>query len=454
MAALSNVIALKLPKPFATRRRSSPRMSSPATITAVKGFRDVLPDEAGRWRELEDAAAVVFGRYGFDEIRLPVVERTELFARSLGDTTDIVEKEMYSFVDRDETALTLRPEATASVVRAYLESGLAQREPTARLYYRGPMFRRERPQRGRYRQFYQIGAEVFGRDDALADAELLVMLMRYLGDVGARETRLELNSVGDARCRPVYRERLREFGLRELAALCPDCHRRLERNPLRILDCKVEGCRAVVARAPVVLDSLCDACRAHFDQVRALLDQEAVPYVVNARLVRGLDYYCRTAFEVIGAGLGAQDAVGGGGRYDGLVAALGGPDVPGVGFALGLERLAMVAPGEPRTSGPAAAVLPLDDRAVGPALALATRLRDHGMTVALEAPGRSLKALLRAADRHHARLALILGEDELRAGRATVRDLVRHEDLRQALALDMPGSALAERVEALLRSSS
>ena len=429
-------------------------MSSPATIAAVKGFRDVLPDESGRWRELEDAAARLFARYGCDEIRLPIVERTELFARSLGDTTDVVEKEMYSFLDRDETSLTLRPEATASVVRAYVESGLVQRDPTARLWYRGPMFRRERPQRGRYRQFYQIGAEVFGRDDALADAELLVMLMRYLEHVGARDTRLELNSVGDARCRPAYRERLREFGQRELAALCPDCHRRLERNPLRILDCKVEGCRAVVARAPVVLDSLCEPCRVHFDAVRALLDQEGVAYVVNARLVRGLDYYCRTAFEVVGAGLGAQNAVGGGGRYDGLVAALGGPDVAGVGFALGLERLAMVAPGEPATPLVEAVVLPLEPRAVGPALALATRLRDQGMSVGLEPAGRSLKALLRAADRRGARLAVIVGEDELRAGRATVRDLARHADRPQALALDTPAPMLAEQVQALLGSAS
>ena len=250
-------------------------MSSAATITAVKGFRDVLPDEAGRWRELEDAAARLFARYGFEEIRLPIVERTELFVRSLGDTTDVVEKEMYSFVDRDDTALTLRPEATASVVRAYVEGGLVQRDPTARLWYRGPMFRRERPQRGRYRQFYQIGAEVFGRDDPLADAELLVMLMRYLEQVGARDTCLELNSVGDTRCRPAYRERLREFGQRELAALCPDCHRRLERNPLRIFDCKVESCRAVVAAAPLVVDSLCDGCRTHLAGMRALLELES-----------------------------------------------------------------------------------------------------------------------------------------------------------------------------------
>jgi histidyl-tRNA synthetase len=428
-------------------------MPPASTIAAVKGFRDVLPEETGRWRDLEEAAERIFARYGFGEIRLPVLERAELFARSIGDTTDIVEKEMYSFTDKDETLLTLRPEATAGVVRAYLENGLAQREAAARLYYRGPMFRRERPQRGRYRQFYQIGAEMFGREDPLADAELLVMLTRYLDEVCARTLRLELNSVGDARCRPVYRDRLREFGLAERARLCPDCHRRLDRNPLRLLDCKVESCREVMTRAPIVLDSLCEGCRAHLEKVRELLDGQSVEYVMNPRLVRGLDYYCRTAFEVLGEGLGAQNAVGGGGRYDGLVAALGGPDVPGLGFALGIERLAMTTPSDRAASpGPAAAILPLEDRAVAPALALATRLRDQGMIVALEPAGRSLKALLRAADRRRARLAVIVGEEELRTGHVTVRDLVRHEDRRQALALDTPGPELAERLQALLGS--
>src|SRR5437870_2820135 len=393
MGAGSNVIALKGVQAFATNRRSPvhPRMPPPDTIAAVKGFRDVLPDESRRWRALEEAAERVFTCYGFGEIRLPVVERTELFARSLGETTDIVEKEMYSFADRDETGLTLRPEATAGVVRAYLESGLAQSDPSARLYYRGPMFRRERPQRGRYRQFYQIGAEVLGRDDPLADAELLVMLDRYLAGVGARATRLELNSVGDRVCRPVYRERLREFGRAHLAGLCPDCHRRLERNPLRMLDCKVESWQAITARAPGAADSLCEGCRAHLAQVRGLLEQERVAYAMNPRLVRGLDYYGRTAFEVVAGGLGAQNAVGGGGRYDGLVAALGGPEVAGVGFALGLERLAMVAPEvEAEAPGPAALILPLDPQAVGPALALATRLRDGGLAVGLEPAGRAV----------------------------------------------------------------
>jgi len=269
---------------------------------APEGTRDITPDQVVLWNRLERAARETFSRFGYEEVRTPIFEYTSLFYKSSGETTDIVEKEMYSFADRDETGLTLRPEATAGVVRAYLESGLAQSDPSARLYYRGPMFRRERPQRGRYRQFYQIGAEVLGRDDPLADAELLVMLDRYLAGVGARATRLELNSVGDRVCRPVYRERLREFGRAHLAGLCPDCHRRLERNPLRMLDCKVESCQEIMARAPVAADSLCEGCRAHLAQVRGLLEQERVAYAMNPRLVRGLDYYCRTAFEVVGAG--------------------------------------------------------------------------------------------------------------------------------------------------------
>jgi len=427
-------------------------MTKAAAIRAVKGFRDVLPDESRRWQAIEDAAVATFVRYGFGEIRLPIVERTELFARSLGESTDVVEKEMYTFVDRDETTVTLRPEATASVVRAYLESGLAQSDPTAQLFYRGPMFRRERPQKGRYRQFYQIGAEVLGREDTLADAELLVMLARILAAVAARGVRLELNSVGDAACRPAYTERLREFGRRHLAELCGDCHRRLERNPLRLFDCKIETCRTVIADAPRIVDALCAPCRAHLDDVRALLDGAGVEYVMNPRLVRGLDYYVRTAFELVADGLGAQNAVGGGGRYDGLVAALGGPPIAGVGFALGLERLASVSELVAEDAGPAAVVLPLDPAGVAPGLRLATRLRDQGLAIGLEPSGRSLKALLRVADRRRARLAIIVGEDELAQGRATVRDLVRHEDRRHALALDAPGPELARFVRAFLET--
>jgi histidyl-tRNA synthetase len=425
-------------------------MVKPSAIPAVKGFRDVLPEESGLWSLLEEAAGRTFELYGFGEIRLPILERTEVFVRSLGNATDIVEKEMYSFADRDDTGLTLRPEATAGVVRAYLESGLVDREPMARLFYRGPMFRRERPQRGRFRQFYQIGAEVLGRDDALADAELLVMLARYLAAVRARDVRLQINSVGDAACRPPYRERLRAFVGSRTASLCADCRQRLERNPLRLFDCKVETCRAIMAEAPLISDHLCTPCAEHLATVRALLGQESVAHDMNPRLVRGLDYYARTTFEVVADGLGAQNAVGGGGRYDGLVAALGGPDVAGVGFAIGLERLAMIVPAQGEMRPPVAVVLPLTDAAVGPALALATRMRDEGMAVEIGPTGRSLKARLRAADRRQARLAVLLGEEELRVGRASVRDLARHQDTSHVLGLEAPGPDLVRCVHALV----
>jgi histidyl-tRNA synthetase len=423
-------------------------MGGQASIAAVKGFRDVLPNESRLWRELEATAAEVFARHDFQPVVLPVVERSELFTRSLGEATDVVDKEMYTFEDRDGTMLTLRPEATASTVRAYVESGLGARAQAARFWYAGPMFRRERPQRGRYRQFHQLGVEAFGQDEPIVDAEILVMLMGLLDRVGLRDVRLDLGSLGDETCRPAYRERLALFGRNRRDALCGDCHRRLEHNPLRLLDCKVPACRAALADAPVMLDHLCGPCREHFDVVRDLLGREGVPYTLAPRLVRGLDYYTRTAFEIAAGGLGAQDAVGGGGRYDGLVAALGGPDVPAFGFALGVERLALAAGGSVEEPAPAMAILPLVAEAAGPALSVATRLRTGGLTVVLEPPGRSVKALLRSANRRRARAALLLGGDELAAGRGTVRDLVRGIDHRLALPLDAEGAELVRWVRA------
>jgi histidyl-tRNA synthetase len=423
-------------------------MGGQAPVAAVKGFRDVLPNESRLWRQLEATAAEVFARHDFQPVVLPIVERSELFARSLGEGTDVVDKEMYTFEDRDGTMLTLRPEATASSVRAYMESGLGARGQAARFWYAGPMFRRERPQRGRYRQFHQLGVEAFGQDEPIVDAEILVMLMGLLDRVGLREVRLDLGSLGDGACRPAYRERLAAFARSRRDALCGDCHRRLEHNPLRLLDCKVPSCRAALADAPVMLDHLCGPCREHFDAVRGLLECEGVRYTLAPRLVRGLDYYTRTAFEIAAAGLGAQDAVGGGGRYDGLVAALGGPDVPAFGFALGVERLALAAGESVEEPAPSMAILPLVAEAAGPALSVATRLRTGGLTVVLEPPGRSVKALLRSANRRRARAALLLGGDELAAGRGTVRDLVRGIDHRLALPLDADSAELVRWVRA------
>ena len=423
-------------------------MSATPRVSAVRGFRDVLPEESLVWRRLEQRADRTFGEYGFVPVALPVLERIELFSRSLGDTSDVVEKEMFAFEDRDGATVALRPEATASTVRAYLEQGPGGQGGRARYWYAGPMFRRERPQRGRYRQFQQIGAEVFGEPGPLADAEVLLMLVDFLAAVGIRESRLLLGTVGDARCRPAYRDRLRAYGETHRDALCPNCRQRLDRNPLRLLDCKEEGCRAAMTDAPLLVDHLCGECAEHFAAVRALLDGECVSYELAPRLVRGLDYYTRTAFEVLAPGLGAQNAVGGGGRYDGLVETLGGPAVPALGFALGVDRLAIVLESEAREVPDSMAVLPLTEAATGPAFSLATRLRRGGHRVVLEPPGRSLKAMLRAADRQGARLAVLLGEDELAGGTLTIRDLQQRRDHPAALPVDVSADRFTDWIRA------
>ncbi|HSK30294.1 MAG TPA: histidine--tRNA ligase, partial [Candidatus Limnocylindria bacterium] len=316
-------------------------------ITSIKGFADILPGEVELWQAVEETARRVFGAYNYAEIRIPVLEKTELFRRSIGETTDIVEKEMYTFEDRDGrsgdvadgTKLTLRPEGTAGVVRAYVESEMYKVEPMRKLYYMGPMFRRERPQKGRMRQFHQIGAEALGRGDAFIDAELLLLLGDFFGALGLTEPSLQINSLGCSECRPKYRETLLAFLREHYAELCGNCQRRIERNPLRALDCKVPSCIAATQRAPSILDSLCAACSEHFATVQRLLRETGVTFALNPRMVRGLDYYCRTTFEWTTTQLGSQSAVAAGGRYDGLVEQLGGPPIPGVGFALGVERL-------------------------------------------------------------------------------------------------------------------
>jgi histidyl-tRNA synthetase len=372
-------------------------------LRSVKGFRDLLPEQAERRRAIVEACRQVLVSYGFGEVELPMMERVELFSRSVGATSDIVEKEMYAFEDRDGTMVALRPEGTASLVRAYLEQGLANAMPIARLWYTGPMFRRERPQKGRFRQFSQIGAEYLGREDPAADAETLCLVDDICRAVGLREPRIELNSLGDAACRPAYREALTAYGRAHAAELCADCNDRLERNPLRILDCKNEGCRAATAEAPMMVDHLCDACRDHHAEVLRLLDAAGVQTHAAPRMVRGLDYYCRTAFEITAGGLGSQDAVGGGGRYDGLVSMLGGPDTAGIGFAFGIDRLEMAQAAPPAfDESPELLLAAMGEEAAGPALALARRLRAAGARVEVESPRR---------------------ESELASGRATVRDM-------------------------------
>jgi histidyl-tRNA synthetase len=423
-------------------------MAKPPQITAVKGFRDVLPDESARWQVLEAEALDVFSRYAFGEIRLPIAERTELFARSIGAATDIVEKEMYTFADRGDVSISLRPEATAGVVRAAIEHGFVARDREVRVFYRGPMFRRERPQKGRFRQFYQIGAEVLGREDPVVDAELVILLRDLLERVGARDAAFEINSLGDEACRPAYRERLRQFGASRRDELCENCRRRLEQNPLRLLDCKEERCRAAMAGAPLMLQHLCGPCGQHFERVTEFLDAAGIASTVNPRIVRGLDYYCRTAFEVTAQGLGSQNAVAGGGRYDGLVAALGGPAVGGVGFALGVERLAMVAEGLERPhAAPPIVVAPLGEGAWAAGLVVTGALRRAGRRVELAAGRASLKSALRHADRVGAHQVLMIGADELSVGRGSVRDLERRTDRPLSVDLRATGAALLAQID-------
>lgn len=414
-------------------------------IPSVKGFHDVLPGESTRWSRMEATARRIFECYHFEEIRLPIVERAELFRRSVGETTDIVEKEMYAFTDRDGTDLTLRPEGTAAAVRAYVEHAMQNTDPVTKLYYFGPMFRRERPQRGRLRQFSQIGAEVFGRDDAAADAEVLVLLADLLHGFGVESAEVGVNTLGCAECRPGYRAALVAWGESRGADLCADCVRRLQQNPLRLLDCKQPQCAAARDGAPRMLDYACAGCRSHFERVLQLCAAEGVELQQRPYMVRGLDYYCRTAFEVTAGGLGAQNALGGGGRYDGLVHALGGPAVGGIGFALGVERLALVldAQGDaPAAMSPEFFIAPLGSAAEEVAFALAHRLRGGGARVELDAGGKSLKSQMRRAGKLAASFVIILGEDEVAGGTMTVRDMRARADLRGVARLDADLDAL------------
>ena len=422
-------------------------------ITSIKGFADILPGEVETWQWVEAQARQVFSAYNFSEIRIPIVEKTELFSRSIGETTDIVEKEMYTFEDRDAragegaegTKLTLRPEGTAGVVRAYVEAEMYKVEPVRKLYYLGPMFRRERPQKGRMRQFHQIGAEALGRADPFVDAEILLFLHDFFQALGLSEPSLQINSLGDTDCRPQYRARLLAFLKEREAALCVNCVRRIDRNPLRALDCKEPGCIEATQDAPSIVDSLCAACREHFETVQRLLSETQVNFSINPRMVRGLDYYCRTTFEWTTKLLGSQSAVAAGGRYDGLVQQLGGPPIPGVGFAMGVERLTMLMrlQGRGDTGGPAVYFAWIGTTARDRAFPLAHRLRRQGVAVEIEAESRSLKSQMRRADKLKARTVVILGDNELGKGQAVLRDMTRKQ--QQEIPLDNLEAALTAR---------
>jgi histidyl-tRNA synthetase len=387
-------------------------------IKASKGTRDILPPDVEAWQLVEEASRRMFALYGFHEIRTPIFESTDLFARSTGADTDIVTKEMYTFTDRAGRSVTLRPEGTPGVVRAALEAGLLRRPEAERFYYIGPMFRYERPQKGRYRQFSQIGVELLGSAHPVADAEVMQMALALFASLGISDARLQINSVGHAECRASYRSALLDALAPHREELCPDCRRRLDVNPLRILDCKVPGCAALKEKAPSILDHLCDDCRNHMSRVQEALRALEVPFTINSRLVRGLDYYTRTTFEVTSSGLGAQNALCGGGRYDDLVASMGGPPTPAFGFAIGTDRLVMaVAEGKrerPACPSPADVyIVHLGQAGFDEALRAARALRFRGVAALFDPESRDLKKQMSRASACGARYTLIIGDSEL-----------------------------------------
>lgn len=391
----------------------------------LPGTRDLLPDEIARWQFVEDHARHIFERYGFQEIRTPIIEPTELFARGIGTDTDIVGKEMYTFTDQSNRSVTLRPEATASVVRSYLQNNMNRGGGITKLYYLGPMFRHEKKQKGRWRQFYQIGAETLGSDHPAVDAEMIDMAVWFIESLGIK-TKLLLNSIGCSNCRPQYIELLRTELQQHLSNLCEDCRRRATTNPLRVFDCKVESCQPYINKLPTIADHLCAECSAHFSRVKTYLENAGIAFQIAPRLVRGLDYYCRTAFEIVSGELGSQNALAGGGRYDGLSSILGGPPVPAIGFALGLDRLVMVLPEE--RSGewkwkPELFLAYMGEAEFRKAIDISRQLRHQGHACYLDFSEGSLKSQMRLANKLNAEHVLILGENELASGRYSIKRL-------------------------------
>jgi histidyl-tRNA synthetase len=404
-------------------------------IQALKGFKDIVPGEVELWQYLEKAARDIFERFNFQEIRLPILEETELFARSIGEATDIVEKEMYTFVDKK---ITMRPEATASLLRAYIEHGMYVQKPVQRLFTIGPMFRHERPQKGRLRQFHQMDLEVLGSENPRIDAELMAMGAMLFGEL-AISVSLEVNSLGCSDCRPGYRAQLVAYIAERQEALCGDCKRRSATNPLRVLDCKVPTCREQMQDAPALLDHLCAPCADHFIKVQAGLRLLGVTYSLNKFMVRGLDYYCRTTFEFITSDLGAQAAVCAGGRYDGLVETLGGPkNTPGIGFAMGMERLVLLLQQQEKGFLPSEEVdlfiAGIGDHGSHRGFALAHALRAEKFKIAMDHEGRSLKSQMKQANKACARFVLIIGDAELASGKGVLRNMATEQQQEVGLA--------------------
>ena len=418
-------------------------------IPAIRGTRDILPGEVERWAFVETTARRVFEQYGYAEIRTPIIEREELFAKGTGETTDIVQKEMYAFTDKGGERITLRPEATPSLVRAYVEHALEQAMAVPKIYTVGPMFRYERPQKGRYRQFHQLDVEVFGVKDPTIDAEVIDLAWTMIRELQITGVELALNSVGCPVCRPDFAAALVAALGEDVHSLCGDCQRRAQTNPLRIFDCKVPADQAVIDRLPHSVDYLCEECRSHFEAVRRYLDVDGIPYRVSHRLVRGLDYYTKTTFEILAGQIGAQNAVLGGGRYDGLVKELGGPDRVGIGFAAGVERLVLALPDGLAlpTARPDVFVAALGEPARDAAFVLVRDLRRAGVNAQFEYEGRSLKSQMKRADRLKAPVVFLLGDDELAKGEVTVKHMATstQESIRREGAVEYVRAQKNER---------
>jgi histidyl-tRNA synthetase len=399
---------------------------SGTVISAVKGTKDILPGEIAAWQKVESAAKALFELHGYRELRAPVFEMTELFEKGTGATSDIVTKEMYTFTDKGGRSVTLRPEYTPSVVRAAIEHALHLKPEPMRFYFIGPMFRYDKPQKGRYRQFHQIDVEVFGEKDAAVDAELISIAHELLEKLGVRETETLINSVGCRACRPAYSAAMREAAGARLESLCPDCRRKAELNPLRIFDCKVESCRAEAAGFPRITNHICGECRVHFEELQACLDTLGLKYSIEPRLVRGLDYYTRTTFEITAAGLGAQNSLLGGGRYDDMIKDFGGPDLAATGFAMGMERLLAVVP-PPLEERRIMYIAPIGREAMRASLDIARFFRRNDVECLLEFKDKGLKSHLGRAGRLNAAWTLIIGDDELASGRLKLKDMATGE---------------------------
>lgn len=420
-------------------------------IRKPKGTQDFLPEQIGNWHFIEQYMRDICKTYGFNEIRTPVFEDTKLFLRGIGETTDVVQKEMYTFSTGDHTdqTFTLRPENTASAVRAYLENKVYGKEGLTKWFYIGPMFRHDKPQAGRYRQFQQFGAEVLGSQSPVVDSEVICMILQLLRSFGLQDLNVEVNSVGCPNCRPAYREKLIAFFEPKKEQLCPDCQERLYKNPLRILDCKNETCKDLSVGAPEIHEHLCTECHDHFEEVKTLLDAANVQYNLNPRLVRGLDYYTKTAFEVQYTPLGAQSAVAGGGRYDGLVEQLEGPSTPAIGFAMGMERLLLALEKqnllpEPAVD-PSVFVVALGDAAKVEAFKIVQSVREHYIPCEMDGQGKSMKAQLKYANKINAKYVIILGDDELANGEAIVRFMETSEQET------VPLSTISEHITSLVK---